>query len=98
MNEARAIIEKKIRGWQQALDQLAARRRKLEDDLVQNDALAQQHMGAIQGAKELLDLLPPEVEPQPEPQPQPEPPAPAPEVEPATADNNPLADVQDAEG
>lgn len=85
MNEARAIIEKKIQGWRAATEQLAARRRRLEDDLVQIDGLTQQHIGAIQGAQELLSLLPAETEPQPEPQPEPQ--------AVVTPGNNPLADV-----
>lgn len=65
MDNAREIIETKVAGWQQYLEQLAARRRKLEQELMQIDQLTQQHIGAIHGAQELLEMLPAEDEPAP---------------------------------
>lgn len=58
MSTAREIIEGKIVGWRQWLDQLTAQRRKLEEEIVQNERMIQQNLGAIQGASELLALLP----------------------------------------
>ena len=57
MNAPTAVIENKIHNWQHYLEQLHARRRQLEEELENINNLVQQHVGAMQGATELLHAL-----------------------------------------
>lgn len=60
METAQQIIESGIAGWQQQVEQLDARQRRLAAEIDQLEAQKQQHIGAIMGARDLLTLLPAE--------------------------------------
>jgi len=69
MNQIRTLAEQRMHDWQQYIEQLAARRQKLAQEMAQIDVLTQQHIGAISGMRELMDMLPPDEEPGPGPEP-----------------------------
>lgn len=87
MTSAREIIETKVAGWQQQVEQLDARQRRLAGEVEQLEVQKQQHIGAIMGVRDLLTLLPAEDAPAPATMQEAQPPTEA------TADNNPLSDV-----
>lgn len=89
METAREIIENRVAGWQQQVEQLDARQRRLAGEVEQLEVQKQQHLGAIMGARDILALLPAADEQEPEAaetQSQQETGA-------ATPGDNPLADV-----
>lgn len=63
METTRQIIESRIAGWQQQIEQLDARQRRLAAEADQLETQKQQHIGAVMGARDLLALLPAEPEP-----------------------------------
>jgi len=52
----REQIEAKIQEWAQAVETLQQRRQQLAAQLADTDATIQRHLGAIAGARELLEL------------------------------------------
>lgn len=83
MTSAREIIETRVAAWQQHMEQLDARQRRLAAEIETLEREKQQHIGAIMGARDILALLPAEDEQAGQETAATE----------ATADNNPLADV-----
>ena len=55
----REQIEAKITEWTQALETLQQRRQQLAAQLADTDTTIQRHLGAIAGARELLQENPP---------------------------------------
>ncbi len=53
----REQIEAKINTWGAEVDRLQAQRDKLAAQLSETDAAIQRHLGAIAGARELLELV-----------------------------------------
>lgn len=52
----REHIESKITEWTQAVETLQQRRQQLAEQLADTDTTIQRHLGAIAGARELLQL------------------------------------------
>ena len=52
----RKQIEAKIEAWGAEVDRLQQRRQQLAAELAETDASIQRHLGAIAGARELLEL------------------------------------------